>query len=322
MKYLYVLVSNLADYYSEQAFLSIYSLKLKTPNAFISLLVDNQTAEYLKTEFQELIKSVDEFNVVELDSKYTNKEKSRILKTTMRQHIEGDFLFIDCDTVICEDLSEIEKCDYDIGCVLDSHVPAAMHWGRNWMVENYKKCGFYESIDKATHFNSGVIYSKDNFLTRKFFSDWVSLLQQSVKEKITIDQPSFNQADILNGSLIKELPGKWNCQLVQGGVKYLTEAKIIHYFASQRNFRSPYLLADKKILQYIKNFKTLSAECVAVLANPKQAIDETTALLSPDVPIEILFHQPFQELVYIHKHCQCLYKLLRGISYIFGKFHK
>ena len=320
MKYLYVLVSNSADYYSEQCYMSVYSLKKNTPNAFVSLLVDTETHEYLQKDFPLLLESIHEVKTVKLDSA-TNKEKSRILKTSMRNHIDGDFLFIDCDTVICEDLSEIDTCGYDIGCVLDSHVPVCEHWGKDWMKKNCKKCGFEESITKETHFNSGVIYCKDNANTRNFFKDWARLMEQSVASGVNIDQPAFNQADTLNGNLIKELNGKWNCQLVQGGVRYLSDAKIIHYFASQKNFRSPYLLADKKILENIRSQKAIPENCALWLKSPKYAIDEKARLQSPDIPIELFFHQPFIELVHIYKSHKILYKILRFFCFLFGKLH-
>lgn len=322
MKYLYVLVSNSKDYYSEQAFISIYSLKLKTPNAFVSLLVDNQTADYLKNDFQELIKSVNEFKTVELDSKYSNKEKSRILKTTMRQHIDGDFLFIDCDTVICEDLSEIEKCEFDIGCVLDTHVPMSRHSFNDWIIRNYKKCGFEESVNKDFHFNSGVIYCKDNAKVRHFFDDWYTLWKISCKKNIDIDQPSFNQANAINNDTITELPAKWNCQLAHGGIKYISDAKIIHYFASNKYFKSPYLLADNAILRKIRMQKTIPNECTELLLNSRIAIDEKATLLSSDISTQIFFHQPFREIVYIFNNHKLLYNILRGLFFIYGKLHR
>ena len=240
----------------------------------------------------------------------------------MRNYIDGDFLFIDCDTVICEDLSEVENCGYDIGCVLDSHVPVCEHWGKDWMNKNCKKCGFEESITKETHFNSGVIYCKDNALTRIFFDDWAKLMKQSVASGVYIDQPAFNQADTLNGNLIKELHGKWNCQLVQGGVRYLSDAKIIHYFASQKNFRSPYLLADKKILDDIRVQRKITDKIMSFFLNPKAAISEQSRLLSPDIPIELFFHQPFSELVYIYRNQTFVYKILRFICFLSSKLHK
>lgn len=322
MKYLYVLVSGKSDYYSEQAYLSIYSLRQHTPNCFVSLLVDVQTSEYLKNNFIELINSVNECKVVDLGNKYSNKEKSRILKTTMRQHIEDDFLFIDCDTIICEDLTEIKKYEYNIGCVLDSHVPVIKHWAKDWMKKNDKKCGFKEAFNRTMHFNSGVIYCKDNDATRKFYMDWANFMEQSIKAGVNIDQPSFNQADSLNGELIGELEGKWNCQIIQGGIKHLHNAKIIHYFASNKKFKNPYLLADKIILEEIRINKKLSNNCLSLLSNPRTAIDENAALLSPDVPIKLLYHEPFRELVYICKNHQILYKTLRIMYMIFSKLHK
>ncbi len=321
-KFLYVLVSNLADYYSEQCYLSICSLKLKNPNAFISLLVDEQTALYLEQHFIILIQSVNEYKVVALDHHLSNKEKSRVLKSSMRQQINGDFLFIDCDTVICDDLSEIEQIEGDIACVLDSHILVSDHWAKDWMKKNNKKCGFIESITKEKHFNSGVIYCKDTSHTRVFFEDWSRLMKQSIASEVYIDQPAFNHADTINGNLIKELHGKWNCQLVQGGVKYLAEAKIIHYFASQKKFRSPYLLADKNILKDIRNKKGLSERCISLLNNPKNVIDEKTRLLSPDVPTELFFQHPFFELVYIYNNHKLIYQLIRIVCFLLGKLHK
>lgn len=322
MKYLYILVSTSSDYYAEQCFLSIFTLKQKMHNAFVSLLIDNQTSEYLKFNFSELIESVDEYIVVDLDNKLSHKEKSRILKTSMRQHIDGDFLFIDCDTVICEDLSEIETCGYDIGCVLDSHVPVCEHWAKGWLKKNYQKCGFQESIAKNTHFNSGVIYCKDNENTRRFFEDWTKFMSHSIECGISIDQPSFNHADTINNSLIKELHGKWNCQLVQGGVKYLVDAKIIHYFASQKQFGSPYLLSDNKILEEIRGQRKITDETMSFLLNPKAAISDQSRLLSPDIPMELFFHQPFLELVYFHKNHKYLYTVLRYFTWLIAKLHK
>jgi hypothetical protein len=309
MKYLYVLVSNSADYYSEQAFLSIYSLKQKTPNAFVSLLVDNQTAEYLENDFKELIKSVNEFKIVDLDSKYSNKEKSRILKTTMRQHIDGDFLFIDCDTVICEDLSEIEKCEYDIGCVLDTHVTMDKHSYKQMIIHNYKQCGFNKCIDYKFHFNSGIIYCKDNHLTRNFFNDWHSLWLISQKQKIIIDQPSFNYAHIKNAEIIKELNGEWNCQLIHGGARFLSTAKIIHYFSSVGKFRCPYSINNAKIFELVRETKGIATNLHKLLETPKSLFEEQTTLVV--IPASVLYQAPVRELVRLYNKNSFIYTIYR-----------
>lgn len=320
MKYLYVLVSNTKDYYSEQAFISIYSLKLKTPNAFVSLLVDDLTSEYLKNNFQELLKSVHEVKVIELDSKYSNKEKSRILKTTMRQHIDGDFLFIDCDTVICEDLSEIEKCECDIGCVLDNHVKIDKHWCKDFFITNAKKCGFEESILSNTHFNSGVIYCKDNPKTHNFFAQWYSLWNKTKEKGIIIDQTSFNQVNAVENWHIKELDGKWNCQIINGGCKFLANAKIIHYFATLNPiFGNPYLIDDKNIFEEIKAKHFITESVKDMLDNPRNLIDCNSTLLGSTIPRGMLYFGSLFHLVYLYKKSKFLYKCF---SFILGKLYR
>jgi len=302
MKYLYVLVSNQSDYYSQQAFLSIYSLKLKMQNAFVSLLIDNQTAEYLQNNFQELLKSVDEFKVVELSSEYNNKEKSRFLKTTMRQYVDGDFLFIDSDTIICEDLSEIEKYEFDIGCVLDNHVKLDVHLNKNSFINNAKLCGFEKSLINNKHYNSGVMYCKDNAKTHSFFSQWHSLWQQSKAKGILADQTSLNQANAIENEFINELDGKWNCQLVNGGCKYLVNAKIIHYFATFNPiFGNPFLIDDNRIFEQIKKERIISEDIKNMLATPRSLIDENSTLLGSSVPKEMLYYGNIFRLVFLYK---------------------
>ena len=53
---------------------------------------------------------IDETIVIDLPHEYTNKEKSRILKTNMRNYVKGDFLFIESDGVVSDkSLYEIIK---------------------------------------------------------------------------------------------------------------------------------------------------------------------------------------------------------------------
>jgi lipopolysaccharide biosynthesis glycosyltransferase len=122
MKYLYVLASDDSDYYFEQALLSITSLRMRMSVAFVSLLVDDITEAGLTGKRKEIIELVDELKSIKIDERFDKKARSRWLKTSMREHITGDFLYIDCDTVIAEDLSSIDNIDADIGAVLDGHM--------------------------------------------------------------------------------------------------------------------------------------------------------------------------------------------------------
>ena len=111
-KVLYVLVSNENDIFWEQTFLSIQSLLRTNGSTNITVLMDNLTYYGLKDKRAVLLSLISEPVVIDLDQNLSNKEKSRILKTNMRNYVDGDFLYIDTDTIILGDLSDIDRCEY------------------------------------------------------------------------------------------------------------------------------------------------------------------------------------------------------------------
>jgi len=308
MKYLYVLVSNSNDYYSEQCFISVYSLKQKTPNAFVALLMDSDTNNYLQKDFPQLLESVNEIKTVDVNTT-SNKEKSRILKTSMRKYIDGDFLFIDCDTVICDDLSEIEKCEYNIGAVLDNHIQLNSHWQKKNIIQNYQKCGFVEVVKSDLHYNSGVIYCKDNAETHSFFSDWYSLWEKNKCNGVIIDQPSFNQASVLNNNIIKTLSDSWNCQILCGGIKYYRTAKIIHYFASFHSKHSLFTIDSSAVYDEIRHSKKVTNNIHNKLLNTSLLIEDNCTLISGIIPRGMILSINAHPKIYYY-----LYKLLHILN--------
>ena len=125
MKYLYVLVNSTTGFYTEQTYVSMLSLRHVTPDAFISLLVDDKTANIQDNNFLESIKSlVNEYKVISLPSDMSAIARSRFIKTSMREHIAGDFLFIDSDTIWASPVDE-KDFTFDIMGVLDSKIALA-----------------------------------------------------------------------------------------------------------------------------------------------------------------------------------------------------
>ena len=115
----YIVVSNSSDCYLEQAYVSMSSARYHTPDVHITLVMDTYTADNLngfrKTEAQ----YADEIIVVDLNKDIPAKKRSRLLKTSLRNIVDGDFLYIDCDTVIVDDLSSIDFIDFSFGAVKD-----------------------------------------------------------------------------------------------------------------------------------------------------------------------------------------------------------
>jgi len=251
-KALYVLTSNEQDSYYEQTLISVVSLRRFNPDMESVLLVDDETDKTLTGKRAEIINYVSQKIVVPLDAKFTKKQRSRILKTTMRSHIAGDFLYIDADTVVIASLAEADSFDFDIGAVLDNHTQLqnwAPHAYKIYVGQYLKKMKWEELYDAANYFNSGVLFVRDCENTQRFFADWHRFWTDCANAGLYVDQPSFAKANLLHNSIITEMPGVWNCQIVRG-VKYFAAAKILHYNSAFGTFG---IFDIESVFQKIKN---------------------------------------------------------------------
>ena len=121
-KIVYAVVSDEKDVYLEEVFLSTYSLRLHNPDAFVELVVDSKTDATIKGDRERMLKYIDKKTVVNVPEHYNKVQTSRYLKTSLRQTVEGDFLFIDSDTIITDSLADADSLTGNVMMVLDYHV--------------------------------------------------------------------------------------------------------------------------------------------------------------------------------------------------------
>lgn len=228
-KIVYALVCSPSDFYLEQALLSVHSLGMYNPNVVVELVVDVITDRNLVGNRAKIKEYVNEIHVVETPHGYNNVQKSRYLKTNLRKFVKGDFLFIDCDTIICDSLAEIDEVDADIAMVADLNGDLLLKDPNT--LQKYRDAGFGEAID-LPYFNSGVIYAKDTSSVHEFYADWYTNWCKSDSNGVKYDQPALCMTNADNGLMIKELAGVWNCQFKMEGSRYLREAKIMHYYSN------------------------------------------------------------------------------------------
>ena len=231
VKYLFVLTSSPKDFYCEQTLVAIASLRVHNPGAFVTVLTDDKTAATLTGNRAVLKEAVDELKVVSIDDKFTPMQRSRYLKTSMRNVVDGDFLFIDSDTAIVGDLSIPEEWRGGIYAVLDFHTNLSKAINRRKVLGNAKNMGFSPILNDEL-FNSGVIFVADTPEMHSFFEKWHELWLTCVSKGFNFDMASFAEADFTFGYIIKKMPGEWNCQLAYGK-KYLPQGKILHFFGSR-----------------------------------------------------------------------------------------
>lgn len=249
-KLVYVLTCAPEKHYIEQALMSVFSARHWNPNAHIVLIVDNLTDQLLVGKRAEVLDYVSEKIVVPFeDSGFSMIYRSRWIKTSVRQLIKGDFLFIDCDTLVCCDLSEIDTFDCEVGAVWDSHLrveeyyPSLFNQSRNRVA----KLGVDLESEKV-YFSSGVIYVKDTNLANELYRLWNEFWEESKTVGLGgADQPALTKANHVLGKVIKKIPDVYNC-IVFTQNSFTRQAKVLHI----SSYRNPSYLFTEKVLSFIQ----------------------------------------------------------------------
>lgn len=247
-KLVYVLTCAPEATYIEQALISIWSARYHNPDAYIVLLVDDLTNQLLVGKRAEVLEYVSEKIVVPFDENISMMYRSRYIKTNARQLVDGDMLFIDCDTIINHALDEIDKLSFEVGAVLESNLTIdqfcpALYQSMN---ENAVKIGWNPEVEQY-YFSSGVIYAKDTPRAHRLFEQWHQEWLDGIEKGINIDQPSLAKANIECEHIIQRIDDKWNC-IMFTYPRWAKNAGILH-FASYRNMS---FLFTKRVLQYIR----------------------------------------------------------------------
>lgn len=230
-KYLFVLTSSPKDFFCEQTLVAIASLRDHNPKAFVSLLTDDRTAETLTGKRAVLKEAVDELKVLSLDEKLSPMQRSRYLKTVMRNEIDGDFLYMDSDIAVVGSLDIPEKWRGGIYAVLDFHTNLHKAINRKKVLNAARMLGFSPILNDEL-FNGGVMFASDTPDVRAFFKKWHELWEYSVSKNYPYDMAALAETDFSFGYKIRKMPGEWNCQLAYGK-RFLPNAKILHFFGSR-----------------------------------------------------------------------------------------
>ena len=185
----------------------------------------------------------------------------------MRRHLNGDFLFIDCDTIICDDFSNFD-CDKLIAMVLDRNCKLSDKRDNGETIKKAAFCCGFDLSNYDNYFNSGVIWVKDSNETRQFFEEWHKNWKETLKIGMCVDQLSLNHVICnIKKDIVGELDGEWNCQvsLNPAGIRYIANAHIIHYFNT--NSKSPYLLCNETLIRNYDNNPII----MDIIARPRTA---------------------------------------------------
>lgn len=230
-KFVYVVASSVKDIYLEQAIVSAWTLRYYNPDAHILLVCDSDTRQLLDQGWQrEYVTLFDEYIVCPFEENHSLTYRSRVIKTTLRSLVKGDFLYVDTDTVICDDLHFIDDFTFDLGFVPDNNCSFDKVLHRDSIVSEMRKCYAMDVTSEKEYYNGGVFYVKDTELTHTFFSNWYNNWLYEIEHTHSMkDQQPLMKTNIDMGYVITEMPGKLNCQIA-ASICYLHNAAIIHIY--------------------------------------------------------------------------------------------
>lgn len=267
-KIVYTLVSDETDFYLEQALMSVYSLRKYHPDSVVELVVDSCTETTLEGKRSKIREYVTTVVSVDVPDQFDKKSRSRYLKTNLRQLVHGDYLFVDCDTVICAKLDNIDNFEGELAAVSDVNGPLPLT--DESVLARCEAAGFSE-LNGQPYFNSGVMLVRDTPQTYQFYERWYANWLASASKGVTFDQPALCQTNVEMGHPIRELPGVWNCQFkYRHGYAYLRKALIMHYFNS--NGSNQWTYPTDTLFKSIKSKGFVDSIIDKLLCNPKSQL--------------------------------------------------
>lgn len=304
-KIVYTLVSDESDTYLEQALLSVYSLRMHNSQAIVELIVDQFTAKTIVDKRSEIRKFITDLITIDVPEDYTKVQRSRYLKTNLRKFVKGDYLFIDCDTVICGKLDEIDDFAGEIGMVAD--VNGDLLLKDTSVIDRCHNAGFTDVLDKP-YYNSGVVFSRDTESSHKLYEEWYKLWEQSKENGVPFDQPALCQANINLNFPVQEMEGTWNCQFkYSNGYWYLKKAKILHYYSNNGVGKRPY--AQDRIFEYIKEKGTINRSVDNIVKHP-DTILYSVMTINDDKAFEYFNASP----IYLYQNVPFVYRFFERLS--------
>jgi len=233
-KIVYAVTSVGKDTYSVMTRISVASARLSCPGTRVMLACDEVSAREMEKTRDLLLYDVDEVMVVptpEGNATYRNRH----IKTRLRTLLEGEFLFMDSDTIVRGDLSALNSIEGDIAAAPNHSADSleAQIWDEDrdhltqmgWSVAN-------------TYFNGGLIFYRDTAAARALACEWHHRWAEGFRKTGRAnDQPAFNASIAAMEIRVETLPHRYNAQFTMNQSS-ASEALVWHYYSTDTSLRN------------------------------------------------------------------------------------
>lgn len=232
MQIVYVVTSAGQDLYSAMTRVSVASLRLTNPSVKVVVVCDTETDRALRAGKDPLLDEVDEWYAFETPPA-PPVFRNRFLKTSLRQRIEGSYLFLDSDTIVRDDLAAIFAMPGDMAAAPNhsKEEKAGQIWEGDRRIMD--EMNWFPGLD--TYFNGGVLFVRDTQKVKQFYRLWhqkwelVHSRLQSYR-----DQAALNSAIFESGIACVVLPHRYNAQVITA-IEKAYGAAIWHYYSNSNS---------------------------------------------------------------------------------------
>jgi lipopolysaccharide biosynthesis glycosyltransferase len=227
--FLYVLVSGPEDRYADMTAASAGFLRDVHPDGRICILCDPSTDAHLKSVGHPLRSLAD--HILVKDTPHEDAQsKNRYLKSRMRTFVDGDFLYLDADTLVVKPLDRIFRAPEPLAMVPNHNRP----YPDNFLgpeVEYYGKCE-WPLPGNGYYMNAGVVFWRDCPDAHVFAEVYMKAVDEIHAKGLMIrDQPAFNRALDAWGGDFGVLPDRYNAQVSTNPPTGI-DASVWHFYES------------------------------------------------------------------------------------------
>jgi len=224
----FVLAAKDLGLHADMAAVAALAVRRLHSQARISLVTDEPTARAIDQGKHALADIVSEI-IVQRTGIDVPTVSSRHLKTSLRQLVKGDYLYLDNDAIAVRPL--------DTGWPKRADLAVARDWNKRGIplaqlpiIEKLRADLAWEFLSDR-YFNSGVIFVRDTAAAHTFYSHWHRRWQQTLSLGIPEDQISLNSVIAAGIATTAILPNRDNWVTYSPGM-LRGRARIFHFWAS------------------------------------------------------------------------------------------